>query len=73
MVPFPKRVGTVLEVKLARILDTSPAMIRFWAARLLVEINRGRRLTPEELKHVSSRAYASFPRVGTRYIIWPEE
>ena len=66
-----KSPGTELEVKLAKMIGTSPGMIRYWAARLLTELKLERPLTPEEDKHVASRVYSSFPRVGTRYQLWP--
>lgn len=67
-----KKVGTNLEVKLARAIGTSPAMIRYWTARLLTEIKLSRRITKKEKGHLSSRVYSSFPRVGTKYVLWPE-
>jgi len=67
-----KKVGTELEAKLAMAAETSPAMIRYWAARLLTEIKLSRRITEKERGHLSSRVYSSFPRVGTRYVLWPK-
>lgn len=69
-----EKVGALpLEVKLARLIGSSPAMIRFWAARLILEITRGQMLSQKETKKLGSRVYASFPRIGTRYVLWPEE
>ena len=68
-----KHVGTDFEVELARAVGTSPGMIRYWAARLLTEIKLGRKITEKEKTHLRSRVYSSFPRVGTRYVLWPGE
>lgn len=68
-----KALARPIEVRLAGLTSSSPAMVRFWAARLVIELTLGRPLDPDEASKLGSRVYASFPRVGTRYVIWPEE
>lgn len=62
-----------IEVGLARLTGSSPAVVRFWAARLVLELTLNRPLDKQEASKLASRVYASFPRIGTRYVLWPEE
>ena len=71
------KLATPLEVSLAKAAGASPLMIRFWAARLVLEIAKGRRLTPEESQRLASKVSGSFPhryeRGRQKIVLWPEE
>lgn len=53
---------TILEQSISEATGKSVLMIRFYAARMIAEIEIGRHLSKQEISKLSSKVYNSLPR-----------
>lgn len=56
------RPPTKLEIELAKASNKKVRMIRFYAVRMLLEVELGRTLTQPEAKRLGYHVYSSFPK-----------